>query len=123
MATARTARWGLTLPLAGMALPAHRETVERLAAAGADAAITNWLAPSDVPRIRKVTGDGCELVARIFVCPTADAGLARQVGRRLIAGYMTVPVYAAFQAWLGRAEALKPMQDAWAAGDRQGALA
>ena len=44
-------------------------------------------------------------------------------GRRLIAGYMTVPAYAAYQAWLGRAEALKPMQDAWAAGDRRGALA
>jgi alkanesulfonate monooxygenase SsuD/methylene tetrahydromethanopterin reductase-like flavin-dependent oxidoreductase (luciferase family) len=36
---------------------------------------------------------------------------------------MTVPVYAAFQAWLGRAEVLRPMQDAWAAGDRKGALA
>jgi alkanesulfonate monooxygenase SsuD/methylene tetrahydromethanopterin reductase-like flavin-dependent oxidoreductase (luciferase family) len=70
-----------------------------------------------------VTGEDCELVARIFVCPTADAELARQAGRRLIAAYMTVPVYAAFQAWLGRAEALKPLQDAWAAGDRKGALA
>ena len=70
-----------------------------------------------------MTGDDCELVARIFVCPTADAGLARQVGRRLIAAYLTVPVYAAFQAWLGRGEALKPMQEAWAAGDRKGALA
>jgi alkanesulfonate monooxygenase SsuD/methylene tetrahydromethanopterin reductase-like flavin-dependent oxidoreductase (luciferase family) len=36
---------------------------------------------------------------------------------------MTVPVYAAFQSWLGRGEAFKPMQDAWAAGDRRGALA
>jgi alkanesulfonate monooxygenase SsuD/methylene tetrahydromethanopterin reductase-like flavin-dependent oxidoreductase (luciferase family) len=35
---------------------------------------------------------------------------------------MTVPVYAAFQAWLGRAEVLKPRQDAWAVGDRRGAL-
>ena len=34
-----------------------------------------------------------------------------------------MPVYAAFQAWLGRGEVLKPMQDAWAAGDRKGALA
>jgi probable F420-dependent oxidoreductase len=106
-----------------LALAALRPGMLRLAAAEADAAITNWLAPSDVPRIRKVAGEGCELVARVFVCPTADAGLARQIGRRLIAAYMTVPVYAAFQAWLGRAEVLRPMQDAWAAGDRKGALA
>src|SRR5215468_6649735 len=107
----------------GLALAALRPGMLRLAAAEADAAITNWLAPADVPRIRKVTGEDCELVARIFVCPTADAELARQVGRRLIAAYMTVPVYAAYQAWLGRGEVLNPMQDAWAAGDRKGALA
>jgi probable F420-dependent oxidoreductase len=107
----------------GLALAALRPGMLRLAAAEADAAITNWLAPSDVPRIREAAGDDCELVARIFVCPTPDAGLARQVGRRLIAAYMTVPVYAAYQAWLGRAEALKPMQDAWAAGERKSALA
>ena len=107
----------------GLALAALRPGMLRLAAAEADAAITNWLAPGDVPRIRKVTGEDCELVARIFVCPTADAELARQAGRRLIAAYMTVPAYAAYQAWLGRAGVLKPMQDAWAAGDRRGALA
>src|SRR5437763_6935414 len=106
-----------------LALAALRPGMLRLAAAEAGAAITNWLAPGDVPRIRKAAGDGCELVARVFVCPTADAELARQAGRRLIAGYMTVPAYAAFQAWLGRAGVLKPMQDAWAAGDRKGALA
>ncbi len=107
----------------GLALAALRPGMLRLAAAEADAAVTNWLAPSDVPRIREAAGDDCELVARLFVCPTADAGLAREAGRRLIAAYLTVPVYAAYQAWLGRAEALKPMQDAWAAGDRKGALA
>lgn len=107
----------------GLALAALRPGMLRLAAAEAGTAITNWLAPSDVPRIRAVAGDDCELVARIFVCPTPDAGVARQIGRRLVAAYMTVPVYAAYQAWLGRAEALKPMQDAWAAGDRRGALA
>src|SRR5262249_49508702 len=52
-----------------------------------------------------------------------DAGAARDVGRRLIAAYLTVPAYAAFHAWLGRGEVLRPMQDAWAAGDRRGALA
>jgi alkanesulfonate monooxygenase SsuD/methylene tetrahydromethanopterin reductase-like flavin-dependent oxidoreductase (luciferase family) len=76
-----------------------------------------------VPAVRAVAGPGCELIARVFVCPTADAGVAREVGRRLIAAYLTVPAYAAFHAWLGRGEVLRPMQDAWAAGDRKGALA
>jgi alkanesulfonate monooxygenase SsuD/methylene tetrahydromethanopterin reductase-like flavin-dependent oxidoreductase (luciferase family) len=41
----------------------------------------------------------------------------------MIAAYMTVPAYAAFHEWLGRVEAMAPMQEAWAAGDRKGALA
>ena len=40
----------------------------------------------------------------------------------MIAAYMTVPAYAAFHEWLGRGEAMRPMQQAWAAGDRKGAL-
>jgi probable F420-dependent oxidoreductase len=106
-----------------LALAALRPGMVRLAASLADGAITNWLAPSDVQAVRAVAGPDCELIARLFVCPTADAGLARQIGRRLIAAYLTVPVYAAFHAWLGRGEVLRPMQDAWAAGDRKGALA
>jgi probable F420-dependent oxidoreductase len=105
-----------------LALAALRPQMIRLAAAEADAAITNWLAPGDVPRVRAAAGPGCELVARIFVCPTPDAGLARAIGRRMIAAYMTVPAYAAFHAWLGRGEVMRPMQEAWAAGDRKGAL-
>jgi alkanesulfonate monooxygenase SsuD/methylene tetrahydromethanopterin reductase-like flavin-dependent oxidoreductase (luciferase family) len=94
-----------------------------LAAALADGAITNWLAPSDVPAVRAVAGPGCELIARIFVCPTPDAAAARQIGRRLIAAYLTVPAYVAFHDWLGRGPRLAAMQQAWAAGDRTGALA
>ena len=106
-----------------LALAALRPQMIKLAAAEADAAITNWLAPRDVSKVRAVAGPDCELVARIFVCPTADAGVARAIGRRMIAAYMTVPVYAAFHDWLGRGEAMRPMQEAWAACDRKGALA
>lgn len=106
-----------------LALAALRPQMIKLAAAEADAAITNWLAPHDVPTVRAVAGPGCELVARIFVCPTPDAGVARAIGRRMIAAYMTVPAYAAFHAWLGRGEAMRAMQEAWAAGDRKGAVA
>lgn len=41
---------------------------------------------------------------------------------RLLAAYLTVPVYAAFHEWLGRGDLLGPMQEAWAAGDRKAAL-
>jgi alkanesulfonate monooxygenase SsuD/methylene tetrahydromethanopterin reductase-like flavin-dependent oxidoreductase (luciferase family) len=98
----------------------------RLAAAEADGVILNWLAATDLPRVRQeLTGakDGFETVARIFVCPTDDVRYARDLGRRMIAGYLTVPAYAAFHRWLGRGEVLDPMWRAWAAGDRRGATA
>jgi probable F420-dependent oxidoreductase len=106
-----------------LALAALRPGMVALASALADAAITNWLAPADVPAVRAVAGPDCELVARIFVCPTADAATAREIGRRMIAAYLTVPAYAAFHDWLGRGDRLRGMQQAWAAGDRRGALA
>ena len=105
-----------------LALAALRPGMIRLAAAEADGVITNWLAPSDVPKIRSVAGPEAELIARVFVCPTPDAATARAIGRRLIASYLTVPVYTAFHEWLGRGDALAPMQAAWAAGDRKQAV-
>jgi probable F420-dependent oxidoreductase len=105
-----------------LALAALRPGMVRLAAAEAGIAITNWLAPSDVPKVRGVAGDECELVARIFVCPTTDVNAARYIGRRYLAAYLTVPVYAAFHEWLGRGEIIAPMLTAWNSGDRKGAL-
>jgi probable F420-dependent oxidoreductase len=104
-------------------LAALRPGMLRLAAREADGAITNWLAPSDVPKVRSELGDKPELIARIFVCPTEDADAARNLGRLLISSYLTVPVYAAFHEWLGRGDALRGMHEAWAAGDRAGANA
>ncbi|MBB4910021.1 LLM class F420-dependent oxidoreductase [Actinophytocola algeriensis] len=102
-------------------LAALRPGMLRLASREADGAITNWLAPSDVPKVRSELGTDPELVARIFVCPTTDADAARGLGRMLISSYLTVPVYAAFHEWLGRGDALRAMHEAWAAGDRQAA--
>jgi len=62
-------------------------------------------------------------VARIFVCPSANADVVRSGARRAVAAYMNVPVYAAFQEWLGRGEQLAGMWSAWGAGDRKQALA
>jgi probable F420-dependent oxidoreductase len=106
-----------------LALAALRPGMVRLAAAEAGIAITNWLAPKDVPQVRAVAGSDCELVARIFVCPTTDIETARFIGKRMIAAYLTVPVYAAFHQWLGRGEIIKPMLAAWNSGDRKGAVA
>lgn len=107
----------------GLALAALRPQMVRLGATESDGVITNWLAPRDVPQVRAAAGPDTELIARIFVCPTADATVARAIGRRLVAAYLTVPAYAAFHVWLGREELLRPMLAAWNSGDRKGALA
>lgn len=104
-------------------LAALRPGMLRLAAKEADGAITNWLSPADVRTVRAEVGPDVELAARVFVCPTEDAVAARALGRLLISSYLTVPVYAAFHEWLGRGEVLKPMHEAWAAGDRAAANA
>jgi probable F420-dependent oxidoreductase len=105
-----------------LALAALRPGMVRLAAEEAGIAITNWLAPADVAKVRGVAGPDCELVARIFVLPTTDTDTARAIGRRVLAAYLTVPVYAAFHQWLGRGDIISPMLAAWEAGDRKGAL-
>jgi probable F420-dependent oxidoreductase len=105
---------------------ALRPGMLRLAGKEADGAIINWLAADDVPTVTPYVhegGEGKEIVARIFVCPTADAAAARTVAKMAIAGYMTVPVYRAFHEWLGRGELLGPMWKHWAEGDRKAATA
>lgn len=104
-------------------LAALRPGMLHLAAREADGAILNWLSADDVKTSVGELGPGKEVVARIFVIPTADSDTARAVGRRMITAYMNVPAYADFQRWLGRGPALQPMWDAWAAGDRKAALA
>jgi probable F420-dependent oxidoreductase len=127
-------RMGFTPPEPPTVLVAAlRAGMLRLAGREADGAITNWLAPDDVPTVAAQLATGGkgaeggkndrELAARIFVAPTGDADTARAVGRFALAAYLTVPVYRAFHEWLGRGELMQPMQDAWAAGDRKAALA
>jgi len=108
-------------------LAALRPGMLHLAGKEADGVILNWLSAEDVHQsvaeVEKAGGSGHEVVARIFVVPSDDAELARTVGRRLITTYLNVPAYAEFHRWLGRGPALQPMWDAWATGDRKGALA
>jgi probable F420-dependent oxidoreductase len=107
-------------------IAALREGMLRLAGREADGAIINWLSADDVPRVAEVVnsqGDDKELVARIFVCPSENTDVVRAAGKFAIAAYLNVPVYAAFHDWLGRGGALSGMWEAWASGDRKGALA
>ncbi len=100
----------------------------RLAGREADGAIINWLSPDDVPKVAGVVHEAAggadrEIVARIFCCPSENAEAVRAAAKFAIAAYMNVPVYAAYQEWLGRGPLLQGMWDAWKAGDRKAALA
>jgi probable F420-dependent oxidoreductase len=120
--TVRGFKLGLPVELQPPILVAAlRAGMLRLAGSEGDGAIINWLSADDVGTVVQHVGPGKEVVARLFVLPTEDRDLVRYVGRRAIAQYLNVPVYAAFHEWLGRGEMLAPMWDAWKAGDRKAA--
>jgi alkanesulfonate monooxygenase SsuD/methylene tetrahydromethanopterin reductase-like flavin-dependent oxidoreductase (luciferase family) len=105
--------------------------MQRLAAAEADGVALNFLAATDVARVRAATADvprqlpePLSVQARVFVVPGegAEDSAAELAARRALAAYLTVPVYARFQHWLGRGEPLADMQRAWADGDRAKAV-
>jgi probable F420-dependent oxidoreductase len=102
---------------------ALRPGMLKMAGREGDGAIINWLSADDVKQVAPLVGDGKEIVARIFVCPSTDADTVRGMARFAISAYLTVPVYAAFHEWLGRGDRLQPMWDAWKAGDRKAATA
>jgi alkanesulfonate monooxygenase SsuD/methylene tetrahydromethanopterin reductase-like flavin-dependent oxidoreductase (luciferase family) len=102
-------------------LAALRSQMLRLAATEADGAILNWLSADDVARVSALLGDAKEVAARIFVAPSTNADAVRAMARQFIAAYLTVPAYAAFHEWLGRADVLGDMWRLWRDGDRRGA--
>lgn len=102
---------------------ALRPGMLHLAGSEGDGAIINWLSADDVRQVVPEVGPDKEIVARIFVFPTEDRDMVQMVGRRMIAAYLNVPVYAAFHEWLGRGPLLEEMWAAWKAGDRKAALA
>jgi probable F420-dependent oxidoreductase len=107
-------------------IAALRAGMLRLAGRESDGAILNWLSAADVKTVApivKASGAHKEIVARIFVAPGSDRERVRASARQACAGYLTVPVYAAFHEWLGRGARLREMHAAWSAGDRRRALA
>jgi len=119
-------RLGATLPeQPPILVAALRERMLELGATEGDGVILNWLSADDVKMVAEHVhrhDPDKEIVCRIFVCPSDDADAVRAGGRQFIAAYLNVGVYADYQRWLGRGDALAPMQERWAAGDRQGAL-
>lgn len=105
-------------------LAALRPRMLALAGREADGVILNWLAATDVPKcLAAVDNPASQVVARIFVCATEDAGYARALAKRMIAGYLTVEAYERFHRWLGRADELGELWRLWAAGERKAAVA
>ncbi len=112
---------------------ALRPGMLRVAGEAGDGAILNWLSADDVPKsvavVREAARaagrdpDAIEITARLLInvdppSPASDASV-----RRHVTAYLNVPVYRAFQEWLGRAPALQPMWDAWEKDDRKTAVA
>jgi len=115
-------RLGITVPeQPPILVAALRQGMLRLAGREGDGAIVNWLSAEDVKTVAPIVGADKEVAARIFVLPTTDRDTVRAIGRRMVAEYLNVPVYAAFHECIGRGDALRPMWDAWQAGDRAGA--
>jgi alkanesulfonate monooxygenase SsuD/methylene tetrahydromethanopterin reductase-like flavin-dependent oxidoreductase (luciferase family) len=108
-------------------LAALRGKMLGLAAEVADGAFTNFLPLSGLPRVLEALREGeraagrpdgaTELACRFFILPMPESdglGLARQ----MFSAYASVPVYASFFRWLGWAEQIDPMVEAYLGGDR-----
>ncbi|MCI0549310.1 MAG: LLM class F420-dependent oxidoreductase [Candidatus Rokubacteria bacterium] len=114
-------------------IAALRPGMLRVAGEVGDGVILNWLSAEDVPRSVAVVREAAvaagrdpaaiEVTARLLVSLDPPGPEADVAVRRHITAYLNVPVYRAFQEWLGRREALAPMWDAWARGDRRAAVA
>jgi probable F420-dependent oxidoreductase len=98
-----------------------------------DGVILNWLSAADVPRVVAVVREAAartgrdpnavEITARLLVNVDPPGGDADVGVRRHVTAYLNVPVYRAYQDWLGRGPALAPMWEAWERGDRKAAVA
>ena len=99
----------------------------------ADGVILNWLAARDVPRVVRIVREAAaragrdpgavEITARLLVNVDPPGGDADVAVRRHVTAYLNVPVYRAYQDWLGRGGELGPMWQAWERGDRKAAVA
>ena len=111
---------------------ALRPRMLRLAGEAGDGVILNLRPPRAVPQVLAEVRRGAkragrdtaaiDVVARITVCSAGDGVLNRNAARRILAGYVSTPVYEAFLRWIGLGALLDAVVDSWRAGDREGAL-
>ncbi len=95
--------------------------------------IINWLSAGDVSKSVAVCREAAEaagrdpaaleITARLLINIDPPSPQSELAVRRHVTAYLNVPVYRAFQEWLGRGEALGPMWSAWQRGDRKTAVA
>lgn len=112
-------------PPVAIILAALRGKMLRLAVEKGDGAFTNFLPISGLPRVTEQldgAGDEFELLCRFFCLP-GERDQIEPLARFMFASYVTVPVYAAFYRWLGHTVAIAEMCEAWAAKDRERAIA
>jgi len=108
-------------------LAALRGKMLALAAEVADGAFTNFLPLSGLPKVLEALREGeraagreadsTELACRFFILP-GPPGQGLPLARGMFSAYGSVPVYAAFFRWLGFADAIDPMVQAYESGDR-----
>ena len=112
---------------------ALRPGMLRVAGEVGDGVIINWLSAEDVPKSVAVCREAAEkagrdpaaleITARLLINIDPPSPQSELAVRRHVTAYLNVPVYRAFQEWLGRGEALGPMWSAWQSGDRKTAVA
>lgn len=106
-------------------LVALRGRMLRLAVERAAGAFTNFLPLAGLSKVAEQLGGapaGFELLCRFFCIP-GEREQVEPLARFMFASYITVPVYEAFFRWLGYGERIDEMVAAWAAKDREAALA
>jgi probable F420-dependent oxidoreductase len=113
-------------------IAALRPGMLRVAGEVGDGVILNWLSAEDVPKSVAVVREAArqagrdpaavEITARLLINVDPPGPASELAVRRHVTAYLNVPVYRAFQKWLGRAEALEPMWEAWRTGDRRAAV-
>jgi len=111
---------------------ALRERMLRLGGALGDGVFVNFLPLSSLPAViaqirageaeaGKAEGSS-DVLCRFFCIPQPAEG-AMPLARWMFSAYATVPVYEAFFRWLGYGEQIDDMVAAWAAKDREAAIA
>lgn len=103
-------------------LAALRGKMLGLAAEAADGAFTNFLPLSGAKQVVETFGQpDKELACRFFLVPQPrDEAIG--TAKFMFTSYATVPVYTEFFRWLGWAEKIDPVVEAWQAGDRKRAV-